>query len=246
VRKKAKELPIKVIVYDLLYLDGKDWMAKPFQERRKQLEKVMEGVKDGLELTEQEVVSEVKHLRRLLKKYLDEGLEGVMCKKLTTPYQAGSRNFNWVKFKKTTEGELADTLDCVVMGHYAGRGRRSGFGIGAFLVGIVDNKGRIGTVAKIGTGLADEQWREMKRRCDKLKTDKKPSQYVVDKNLEPDVWVRPEMVVEIMADEITRSPIHAFGLALRFPRLVRIRDDKNVSQATTRKELKRLHRLQKG
>ena len=172
------------------------------------------------------------------------GLEGVMCKKLSTPYQAGSRNFNWVKFKKTTQGELVDTIDAVVMGYYAGKGKRSGFGIGAFLVGLPDDTGKIGSIAKIGTGLSDEQWKEMYKRAQKLKVGEKPSQYLVDKNLSCDVWVRPELVVEILADEITKSPIHAFELALRFPRLVRFRDDKAASEATSKIELERLFKLQ--
>jgi DNA ligase-1 len=168
-----------------------------------------------------------------------------MCKKLTTPYQAGSRNFNWVKFKKTTSGELVDTIDAVVMGYYAGKGKRSGFGIGAFLVGLPDETGKIGSIAKIGTGLSDEQWKEMYARCQKLKVGDKPEQYLVDKNLNCDTWVKSELVVEILADEITKSPIHAHRLALRFPRLVRFRDDKVANEATSKQELERLFKLQK-
>jgi len=245
VKEKMGELPLKVMVYDLLFVDGKNLMLKPFKERRRELEKVMKGMKGELLLAEQEIVSDVKQLRVLVKKYLGEGLEGAMCKKLTTSYQAGSRNFNWVKFKKTTEGEMVDTLDCVVMGYYMGKGRRSGFGIGAFLVGVRQGE-KIGTVAKIGTGLSDEQWREMKERADKLRVKEKPKGYVVDKNLEPDVWVEPKMVVEILADEITKSPIHSFALALRFPRLVKFRDDKQVGQATSKQELERLFKLQQS
>jgi len=244
VKEKMGELPLKVMVYDLLFVDGKNLMLKPFKERRRELEKVMKGMKGELVLAEQEIVSDVKQLRALVKKYLGEGLEGAMCKKLTTTYQAGSRNFNWVKFKKTTEGGLVDTLDCVVMGYYAGKGRRSGFGIGAFLVGVKDKEGKIGSIAKIGTGVSDEQWREIKQKCDKVRMKDKPKGYVVDKNLEPDVWVEPKMVVEILADEITKSPIHSFGLALRFPRLIKFRDDKQVSQATSKQELEKLFKMQ--
>jgi len=243
IKEKMGELPLKVMVYDLLFVDGKNLMLKPFKERRRELEKVMKGMKGELVLAEQEIVSDVKQLRTLVKKYLGEGLEGAMCKKLTTTYQAGSRNFNWVKFKKTTEEGMADTLDCVVMGYYVGKGRRSGFGIGAFLVGVRQGE-KIGTVAKIGTGLSDEQWRETKERVDKIKVKDKPKGYVVDKNLEPDVWVEPKIVVEILADEITKSPIHSFELALRFPRLIKFRDDKQVSQATSKQELEKLFKMQ--
>lgn len=246
VSQQADKLPVKVFVYDLLYIDGENLIEKPFQERRKRLEKVFsKGELGALKLADQEIVSEVKRLRELMTKYLKLGLEGVMCKKLTTAYQAGSRNFNWVKFKKTTEGELVDTVDTVVMGYYAGKGKRSGLGIGAFLVGVTDGE-KIGSIAKIGTGLSDEQWLEMKQRADKFRAADKPKDYVVDKNLNPDIWVEPKIVVEIMADEITRSPIHAFGLALRFPRLISFRDDKSVNEATSKQELEKLFRLQSG
>lgn len=246
VSQQADKLPVKVFVYDLLYIDGENLIEKPFQERRKRLEKVFsKGELGALKLADQEIVSDVKRLRELMTKYLKLGLEGVMCKKLTTAYQAGSRNFNWVKFKKTTEGELVDTIDAVVMGYYAGKGKRSGFGIGAFLVGVPAGS-KIGSIAKIGTGLSDEQWLEMKTRCQILdvRSEKKPEEYIVDKNLNCDVWVKPKIVVEIMADEITRSPIHAFGLALRFPRLISFRDDKSVNEATSKQELEKLFRLQ--
>jgi len=241
----AGELPIKVFVYDILALDGEMVMGKSFRERRKLLEKILKIAPEGLILADQEIVSDAKRLRELMMMYLKQGLEGVMCKKLSTAYQAGARNFNWVKLKKATEGDLTDTIDCVVMGYYSGKGKRTGFGIGAFLVGVVDEKGQVGSIAKIGTGLTDEQWKELYERAEKLKVAEKPEEYVVAKTLEPDVWVRPELVVEILADEITKSPIHAFELALRFPRLINFRDDKNLSEATSKRELKRLFEMQK-
>jgi len=256
VRQLAEEMPIKVFVYDILFLDGKMVMGKSFRERRKLLEKILRFLRlrsgQVIQLADQEIVSNVKRLRELMTKYLKMGLEGVMCKKLTTAYQAGARNFNWVKLKKATEGDLTDTIDCVVMGYYVGKGKRTGFGVGAFLVGVVDpaslklRGASIGSIAKIGTGLTDEQWKELYKRAEKLRVKDKPGEYSVDKNLEPDVWLRPELVTEILADEITKSPIHAFGLALRFPRLVNFRDDKNVSEATSRKELEKLFRMQKA
>ena len=96
------------------------------------------------------------------------------------------------------------------------------------------------TIAKVGTGLSDEQFRELKRRLDRLVTAKQPKEYIVDKRLYPDVWVDPGLVVEIAADEITRSPIHSAGVALRFPRLVKFRDDKSVGEVTTVEEVKRI------
>jgi len=133
------------------------------------------------------------------------------------------------------------------MGYDIGKGKRTGFGIGAFLVGVYDEKEEVfKTVSKIGTGLTDEEWREMKTRCDKLQTKKMPKEYIVDKSLEVDMWVDPGIVVEIKADEITQSPIHTAQFALRFPRLVRFRDDKSKTEVTTFTEISSLYTKQEA
>lgn len=247
VGKKAKEIPLKVFVFDILYLDGKTLLAKPFKERRKLLEKVLQkskGEEWRIILTPQKIVTKVEDFKIFFNEVVTEGLEGLMAKKLEAVYQAGARNYNWVKFKAAMKSELADTIDCVVMGYYRGRGKRSKFGIGAFLVGVRD-KDRFLTVSKIGTGLTDEQWKKMYKSLRGLKVQNKPKEYKVDKNLYPDVWCQPRLVVEIEADTITKSPIHTAGLALRFPRLKRLRDDKDPWQATSLKELKKLAGLKK-
>jgi DNA ligase-1 len=132
----------------------------------------------------------------------------------------------------------------VVIGYSRGRGRRASFGVGQFLAGVRD-KEKIKTVTKVGTGLTDDQFKELAERFKKLKAEKKPKEYTVHKNLEPDFWVEPSLVVELAADEITKSPKHTAGYALRFPRLIKFRDDKPVSQATTIEEIKKLFKLQK-
>jgi ATP-dependent DNA ligase len=247
VAEKAREIPLKVFIFDLLYLNGQSLLGKSFIKRRQLLEKTLDvktGVagrqkSENIRLTEQKIVTKTKQFDQFFQSMVDEGLEGLMAKKLESVYQAGARNYNWVKYKVAMQSELADTIDCVVMGYYRGKGKRASFGIGAFLVGIKDND-TFQTVSKIGTGLTDKQWQEMHQRCQKLKTESKPSQYQVNKNLNPDVWCPPELVVEIEADTVTRSPIHSAGLALRFPRLKKFRDDKDASQGTTLKELKKI------
>jgi DNA ligase-1 len=263
VEKKAQEMPLKVFLFDVLYLNGEDLLERPFRERREMLEKTVGEGNEVFQVVRQEVGKTAAKLRRLFDLYIAEGLEGMMCKKLESEYQAGGRNYNWVKLKRAQKkGGLADTLDVVVLGYYRGAGKRSAFGIGAFLVGVYDDeKGVFPTIAKIGTGLTDEQWREMRRRGDEIAVEKPDRRYVFDKQLACDVWVAPEIVVEVQADEITRSPIHtagqgvklegegrskdgASGLALRFPRLVRFRDDKSFQQATTLTEILELYRMQ--
>ncbi len=236
----SKLVPLKFFVFDVLYKDGKSLINEVQYKRRKILEDVIRKG-EVLEVADQIVTESSEELRVYHKKQLGEGLEGAVIKKYDDKYIPGRRGWSWVKFKEeeTSAGGLRDTLDCVVMGYYRGKGKRAGFGIGAFLVGVRKGEKYV-TVAKIGTGLTDEQWKEIRVRVKSGEVKKRVKNYQVHKDLNCDVWVSPKLVVEIAADNVTRSPTHSAGLALRFPRLVRFRDDIRASQVTSMKELKQL------
>lgn len=250
ISEAAKNIPLKVFVFDILYLNGRTLLDKPFFQRRRILEKVLGGSKTDIVLTEQHIVEKAAEFKKLAHTYIKEGLEGAVAKKLDVAYQAGARGYHWVKYKKHTEGGLADTIDCVLMGAFYGRGKRAGFGVGGFLLGVRE-KEKYYTISNLGTGLTDAQFRQMRKTIEALAVDKKPKEYVVDKLAEPDIWVRPKVVLEILADEITISPRHTAGrgrtgkgYSLRFPRLIRVREDKNPEDATTVAEVKKLYKLQ--
>jgi DNA ligase-1 len=198
------------------------------------------------------VTSDPAEIRKFLQQQISHGLEGIVVKRADAPYVPGRTKFAWVKLKwegAAKSGGLLDTVDCLVMGTYAGRGKRAGFGVGAFLVGVLSNLRNLSslrylTISKIGTGLTDEQWKELKVKSEKLKVKNQPREYEVPKELTPDVLLKPELVVEIQADNITKSPLHTAGYALRFPRLVRYRPDKRADQVTTVEEIKELYDLQ--
>ncbi len=263
IEEMARKIPLKYMVFDVLYINGENMIPIPYKERRKSFSVLM---REGAVLypAEEKIFSEGKEIENFFDKCIADGLEGILAKKLDGAYQAGARGWNWIKLKRSYQSKLDDTIDCVVMGYYYGRGKRTSFGIGAFLIGIYDDsQDKFLTIAKVGTGLTDEEWRELAKRGQKLKAKEKPPLYEVDKWLEPDVWVEAEIVVEIRADELTRSPIHtagrvmkasksgsAFdvdiaGYALRFPRLERFRDDKKPTDATTLKEVEEIFKLQK-
>ncbi|OGH12091.1 MAG: hypothetical protein A2857_03140 [Candidatus Levybacteria bacterium RIFCSPHIGHO2_01_FULL_36_15] len=258
----SSAIPLKLIAFDLLYLNGESLINKPYIERRKQLEKIVKKG-DVVILSEEKVLEKASDIEMEFQEAVSLGLEGVMAKRLEGVYQAGARSWNWIKYKRSYSGKLEDTIDAVVMGYNSGKGKRTGFGLGAFLIGVYDDRhDMFVTVSKIGTGLTDQEWRDLYERASKIKTDKKPPLYDVDKMLAPDVWVKPLIVVEIRADEITRSPIHtagrklkpsksgeAFnvetpGFALRFPRLERFRD-KKPEDATTISEIKEMYKSQR-
>jgi len=251
--EKAKEIPLKYFAFDVLFKEGKDLLGLPFNKRREILEKTLFSTSKTIILSPQIVTDNAEIIRRYHDEQIKKGLEGVVVKKWQAPYDPGRRGYTWVKFKQEKGkkgGGLTDTLDCVVMGYYKGRGKRAGFGIGAFLVGVRESKSsdQFLTISKIGTGLTDEQWREMYSRCQVsgVRCQAKPKEYIVAKGLIPDVWCQPEIVVEIEADNITKSPIHTAKYALRFPRLVCFRDDKSPEEVTTLKEAEKLYRLQKS
>jgi len=243
--EKSKELPLHLKVFDCLYLDEKEIYGLPFIERRKIVEEYF-NINDYVKATEIKITDDVNILEEVFLDRLALGFEGVICKDLNQPYKAGSRGYSWIKFKKSYKGNL-DTIDAVILGYDSGQGKRTELGIGALLVGIYDAEtDKYYTIAKVGTGLSDDVIRELYERLEKKKLIKKP-EYIVS-NIVVDNFVVPEIVVEINFDEITKSPIHTLklesdslqGIALRFPRLVKIRMDRSNKETTNKKEIEKI------
>ncbi len=261
----AKALPLKAFVFDILYANGKSLIDIPQSERMKIMQQVV-AKGDILLPSPGKVLTEAKDLQLMLDDAISKGLEGVVVKKVDSLYEAGGRNFNWVKLKRHSSGELHDTIDCVILGYIFGKGKRTAFGAGALLVGVYDQeKDQFVSVTRIGTGLTDDEWRSIKDKTKGLELSHKPAR--VDSLITPSVWVKPEIVIEVLADEITRSPMHTAGMnrerrtengerraeirelevgyALRFPRLVTFRDtDKKPEDATSVKELIEMYQAQ--
>jgi len=243
VAETAKSVPLRFFVFDILSVDGKSLIEEPYFERRKILAEMVRK-NDTLVPDEYVKTEDAREIQRLHDKFLEEGFEGAVIKQWSGEYLPGRQGWNWVKIKEAegTTGKLADTFDLVILGYYFGRGKRTDFGIGAFLAGLKKN-GKWVSIAKVGTGLTDEEFRGLKKRLDENEVKEKPKDYLVSGALVPDVWVEPVVVVEVAADEITKSPNHAGGVALRFPRLIRFREDKNPKQTTTWKEVEEMAKL---
>ena len=251
IEEKAKEKPLVLFAFDLLYVDGKDITREAYEDRRKKLVSI---IKKGFTIRESEriVTDDPKELDKYFEESIELGSEGIMAKRLDAPYEAGMRNFNWIKLKRSYKGELNDTIDVVLIGYFKGRGMRAEFGIGALLAGVYnENDDSFQSIAKIGSGLTEGQWVEIRKLLDKDRVEKKPSR--VETGISPDVWVAPKYVFTVMADEITLSPMHAAGkvgekpgFALRFPRVQGwIREDKKAEDATTVKEISEMFKQQK-
>ena len=241
VDQKSQELPMKFFIFDILYLEGKDLINVPLSERKQILAKVLPETNWSI-LAPYLITDQAEELHRYHQQKLAEGLEGAVIKQIDSIYQSGRKGWTWVKIKEEegSRGKLNDTLDLVVMGYYFGKGKRHGFGVGAFLAGVPDNEGNFLTISKVGTGLSDEQFKELKQKSAPLEVKQAPVSYKVEKIIAPDVWLAPELVAEIAADEMTKSSIHTSGYGLRFPRLIRWRSDKTPAEATDVEQLKEI------
>jgi len=249
--KAISQYPITVNFFDVLYFDKKDCLNLEYSERRKILEKLV-NEDDFLKLVPMLLVKNENEIEDFLENSINSGCEGLMLKTLDAPYRAGARGSNWLKLKREYRNELGDSLDLIVIGGYFGRGRRTGL-YGTLLLGTYNpDKDNFPSVCKVGTGFTDESLDQLYQILSNKITLKKNSRIVSE--MEADVWFEPELVLEIVASEITLSPIHKTGLnlirkgsgfALRFPKFTgKIRFEKAVEDASTDEEVLALYKGQ--
>jgi DNA ligase-1 len=243
------DVPVGLFCFELLYADGEDLTMLPYPRRRAALEAAVTP-SSRLRLTTAAAVADPAALDRVFAQAVTDGCEGLVCKS-TGPdsgYQAGARGWQWIKLKRDYRTELSDTADLVVVGAFAGRGRRTGV-YGAVLLAAYDaDAGLFRAVTKCGAGFSDADLAALPARLEPLISPHKPAQ--VDARQEPDVWFEPGLVLEILSAELTLSPNYTAGwglvaddagLAMRFPRFTgRWRDDKAAEDATTTRELAEL------
>jgi DNA ligase-1 len=247
----VRDVPVGLFCFELLYADGQDLTRLPYPERRAALARAI-TVSPQLQLTTAIQVSTPAALDVAFAQAITDGCEGLVCKSVASDaiYQAGARGWLWIKLKRDYRTELSDTVDLVVVGAFAGRGRRAGT-YGAVLLAAYDPAADLfRTVTKCGTGFSDAELAALPARLAPLARPDKPAR--VDGPQEPDIWFEPGLVLEILSAELTLSPNYTAGwgqirpdagLALRFPRFTgRWRDDKAPEDATTTSELIDLYR----
>ena len=248
VEAMAKDFPLRLFAFDLLYLNGKDKTLDGYSSRRKELERLVKGSRTIVP-SEQIITDDPKRLEKYFSEAVGEGLEGIIAKDLEQPYVAGARKFAWIKLKKSY-GEMADTVDAVIVGYYLGKGSRQEFEFGGLLAAVRNEEtGELETIAKIGSGFSEDEMQSFEKMLDEIKMKEKPKG--VNSKLEPDFWVKPKYVVSVAADEITLSPMHTCGMtggtgyALRFPRMMSLREDKGPDEITTTGEIIEMFRMQR-
>jgi DNA ligase-1 len=250
IAEAARDVPVGLFCFELLYADGEDLTRLPYLDRRGRLADAV-TLSDRLRLTTALEVTTGPALEAAFAQAVADGSEGLVCKS-TGPdaiYQAGARGWLWIKLKRDYRTELADTVDLVVVGAYVGRGRRRGM-YGAVLLAAYDPDTELyRTVGRCGTGFSDAELAALPARLAPLIRTERPAR--VDSRVPADVWFEPSLVVEVLVAELTLSPNHTAGwgqlkddggLSMRFPRFTgRWRDDKEPQDATTAQQLIELY-----
>lgn len=239
VREMSGAVPVKAMVFDVLYLNGKDLSREDTEKRVNILKDIDSNQTIVMESTKE--VTSKEELDNVFNSAIDLGHEGVIVKSKKGGYLPGVRNYEWIKLKKSMNKKLVDSIDLVLIGYNRGSGRRSGLGIGSVLGGIYNEEEDIfEAVSNVGTGFTDEQLKNIYDSVKGIVLEKKPVNVKVDGSLIPDVWVEPTIVFTVEADEVTKRK-GSNMYSLRFPRLVEWGRDKGVTEVMTRKELEGMY-----
>jgi DNA ligase-1 len=252
IKEMMEKFPIAVFLFECLYLDGEDLTMQPYPVRRKRLQETVEET-ERFKLVMAREIEEPAELDDFFEEAITDGTEGLVVKSCSDEsiYRAGARSWLWVKLKASYQSKMVDHIDLVVVGAFHGRGRRAG-SYGALLAAVYDpDEDVYRTVCKVGSGFTDEVLEKIPAMLGEF--SHKGRHPRVDSLMEADVWFSPSLVMEVLGDELTLSPVHtaAFnqlrkdsGLAVRFPRFIRWRDDKSPEDATQVQEVVDMYNAQ--
>lgn len=231
----AQRFPVEVNAFDILFYEGQSLLTKPFSERRHLLSATIITCAKKINIAQQKIISDEQEACEFYHEALTAGCEGVMIKNLQGVYQPGSRVGYGVKLKPVME-----TLDVVITAAEWGEGKRSAW-LSSFTIAVRDDKGELLEIGKVGTGIKekDNEGISFNHFTELLKPQ-------VIKQEGKTVFVKPTVVIEVAYEEVQQSPTYSSGYALRFPRFVRIRDDKSVATISTKQDLEKLYREQRG
>ncbi len=240
----SKEVPVCLFVFDLLKFEAESFIEKPLSDRRKSLEEIIKE-RDELRLVNQIIINSTEELVEYFNKAREKGNEGIMAKSIKddSVYQAGNRGYLWIKLKGLEGGKLKDSVDVVLVGAFYGKGRRTGV-YGTYIGAVYDiENDRFIAFTRFFSGLTDELSESLTKDMQQYILKKQPDNVICEDTA--DVWFKPEIVVEIIGDEITRSEKFAtLGYSMRFPVFQRFRPEKGPKDITTVEEITDLYENQ--
>lgn len=254
VQADSVRVAVKVFAFDLLYLNGASLLQEALARRRSLLWEHFVPVEDEFDFATSKDCTTTEEIQAFLDDSVAHGCEGLMVKMLTgsdATYEPSRRSINWLKLKKDYLSGTGDSLDLTVIGAYYGRGKRTNV-YGAFLLACYDEDSETyQSVCKIGTGFSEADLDAHYTTLKELELSAKKSYYDLGE-AKPDVFFEPRMVWEVLAADLSLSPVYtaargaidARGVSLRFPRFVRIRDDKTPDMSTTPEQVASMYRAQ--
>jgi DNA ligase-1 len=244
VKNISKEVPVCLFLFDLIKYDSESFIDKPFPERRKKLEEIIIE-RDELRLVKSVLINSTEELVDFFNKAREKGNEGIMAKSIQedSVYQAGNRGFLWIKLKGLEGGKLKDSVDVALVGAFHGKGRRTGV-YGTYIGAVYDSENDLfEAFTRVASGWTDELLDSLTKEMKQYEMEKKPNNVICNDN--PDIWFKPEKVIEIIGDEITISEkFSSLGFSMRFPVFQRIRPEKGPKDITTVKEIQELYETQ--
>jgi DNA ligase-1 len=252
IEEMMEKFPVAVFLFECLYVDGEDLTEEPYSVRRQRLKDIINET-ERFKPVQAMATSDVAELYNFFEEAIADGTEGLVVKSMADDsiYRAGARSWLWVKLKASYQSKMVDPIDLVVVGAFHGRGRRAG-SYGALLGAVYDREEDLfRTVCKVGSGFPDEDLASIPGMLEGYRHEGKHPR--VDSLLAAEVWFSPGVVMEVLGDELTLSPIHtaafdvlreASGLAVRFPRFQRWREDKAPEDATQVSEVVDMYRAQ--
>lgn len=244
-----KDIKVRVCLFafDILCLNDTKLINHPLRERREILHSVTKMVPGEFQYATELTTNNIEELQKFLDESVNHSCEGLMVKMLDgeeSQYEPSKRSRNWLKLKKDYLDGVGDSLDLCVLGAFFGKGKRTGK-YGGFLLGCYNqDTGEFETACKIGTGFSDELLQQLYDRLSPTVIDGPKATYVFDASAEPDVWFEPTVLFEVLTADLSLSPIYKAGsatqdrgISLRFPRFIRLRDDKGVEDATSSEQV---------
>lgn len=243
VEAEAERVPVEVHFFDVLVRNGRSLLGLSYLKRRRALERLVEPVRGRVFVVEQIVSDDPIEVRAFMRKSLAAGHEGLLAKDPRSTYRAGRREFLWLKWKAAPS-----TLDLVVVGALWGKGKRAGW-FGSYVLAARDEEtGRFKSTTKCGTGFSDEDFERLTAEFKKIQLQGPHPLVDIGGALKCDAYFPPKVVFEIVGEEVQRSPPdrHAAGYGVRFPRLVRVREDKGPVDANTVADVARMFAKQRG
>ncbi len=229
VRELSDQIPMQLRPFDILYLDGESLIDRPFVERRELLDKTVVPLNERCKPSEFKILADPEAVAAFFTQSIDAGHEGLMAKDLNADYSPGIRGRKMVKLKETLE-----SLDLVIIAAEYGHGRKAGWITSYELAARDQDNEQWAPVGRVSSGASDEQLKELTEQIKPLIVGEHGR--MVD--------LEPQIVLEVKFNEIQKSQNYSSGYALRFPRIVRIRDDKGPDDAETLERIDALYRLQ--